>query len=279
MTQHTKRPDAPSAGEAAPEKKTGRRGVVILIVVACILALCVAGMILGAVKRHRNETAMQTVVVRGDGDIAITNRDLNYYYWSEYMFFAEAVTDELPGFDAGVSPAKQRYDETRTWQDYFLERTLLTIRDTQAMALEARQAGFAMPEDYEASYERALSQFREAAQEQGYRDVDAYLRASFGADATERSFAAYLYDTHLSAAYADALYDAVTLTDEEAADYRVLHEADYAGYTESEALSQAAEDLRAERYRNEVLSRTDKYALEVNYDAITIFTPRGLFQK
>lgn len=257
-------------------KRPGRKAIVALALAIVLLVCSVAALLLGAAARHRRETAMQQVVVRCEG-AELTNRDLGYYYWSEYFYFVNAVGENLAGFDASVPPDAQMYDDTRTWQDYFLERTLITVRDTVSMALAARAADFALPEDYQSAYERVLAQFDEAAEEQGYSDTDAYLRASFGPAATRESFAQYLYDTHLAAAYADALYDGAAPTDTEIEDYRLLHEADYAGLEQDEALLQACEDLRAEQYQNAFFDVTEGCEFEVNYAAITLFTPEGLF--
>lgn len=262
-----------------PQTQKSKKARVLLVILAAVLVLSIAGMILGAAARHRRERTMQAAVVTC-GEFEMTSRDLSYYYWSEYFYFANAVGSQLPGFDAGVAPDEQMYDETRTWQDYFLERTLITVRDTVSMTLAARAVGFELPEDYRASYERALAQFEQAAAEQGYDDVQAYLRASYGPDATIESFEAYLYDTHLAAAYSDELYETIEISSADAEAYRSLHETDYADcQTQDEALSEAAEDLRAEQYQNLFLSLTEPYQFEVNYDAITLYQPEGVFEQ
>ena len=259
-------------------KGRSRKTAVVLTLVIVLLVCSIAGLVLGAAARHRRETAAQAPVVTC-GDFVLTNRDLSYYYWSEYFYFANAVGESLAGFDASARPDRQMYDDTRTWQDYFLERTLITVRDTVSMALAARAADFALPEDYQSAYERVLSQFDEAAEEQGYSDTDAYLRASFGPAATRESFAQYLYDTHLASAYSDEVYEAIDVSGEDAAAYRDLHEADYAGcQSESEALGEAADDLRSEQYQNMFLSLTGPYLFQVDYDAIVLYEPAGLFE-
>ncbi len=260
-----------------PPAAKSKKQTVLLVVVLVVLALSIAGLILGAVARHSRQTAAQAAVVTC-GDYTLANRDLNYYYWSEYFYFANAVKDQLPGFDASVPPQAQQYDASRTWQDYFLERTLIAVRDTASMAMAARAAGFDLPDDYRAAYERVLAQMAEAAGAQGYDGVDAYLRASFGPEASEQSFAAYLYDTHLASAYADALRAQIVLSDDEIDDYRQLHKDDYADQTPAQALAQAAEDLRDERYQNLFLDLSESYSFSINYDAIRLYQPEGLFE-
>ncbi len=268
------RQETPSQQLAARRSK---KASILLAALTALLVCSIAGMILGAAARHKRAQAAQAAVITC-GERTLANCELNYYYWGEYFYFVNAVGQSTPGFDANVPPDEQSYDGARTWQDYFLSRALIAVRDTVSMAQAAREAGFVMPDDYRAAYERVLAQFAQAADEQGYASVDAYLRASFGPGATEQSFQSYLYDTHLSSAYADELYGQVALTDHEIADYRDLHEDDYAGQTPDEALAQAAEDLRDERYQNLFLNLSESCPFTVNTDAIQLYQPEGLFE-
>ena len=75
------------------------------------------------------------------------------------------------------------------------------------------------------------------------------------------------------------MYEAIDVSSEDAAAYRDLHEADYAGcQSESEALGEAADDLRSEQYQNMFLSLTEPYLFQVDYDTIVLYEPAGLFE-
>ena len=158
----------------------------------------------------------QAVVVCGDW--TMDNTTLNYYYWSEYFYLVGSAGEYLPeDLDPAQPLDQQQYDEDRTWQDYLLDQTMITIRDTMSMVFAAEEAGFTMGDTYAASMETVVEGLAADAESQGYDDVTAYLQASYGADATEESFRAYLADTYLAAAYTDALYNRPQFTEEEIA--------------------------------------------------------------
>ena len=124
---------------------------------------------------------------------ALDNTTLAYYYWSEFFYFSEAYGEYLEGsVDFSRPLDDQPYDDTCSWQDYLLEETLNTVRDTMVMVFEAEAAGFSMPPDYDGTYHQVLLNFSVAAQESGYDTLDAYLRASYGRQADQESFEAYL---------------------------------------------------------------------------------------
>ena len=100
------------------QNRPGRKTAVVLTLVSVLLVCSIAALIAGAAVRHRRETAAQAAVVTC-GDFVLTNRDLSYYYWSEYFYFVNAVGENLAGFDASAPPDAQMYDDTRTWQDFF----------------------------------------------------------------------------------------------------------------------------------------------------------------
>lgn len=162
-------------------------------------------------------------------EFSLDNTALNYYYWSKYFYLVGVFGDQLPdSLDPSQPLEEQRYDAEQTWQDYLLDQTMVTIRDTLSMVFAAQEAGFTMDQSYVDSMETVVDGLAEDAAQQGYDDVTAYLTASYGPGATEESFRAYLSDTYLAAAYTDALYQQLQFTDQEIADYCALHADDYA---------------------------------------------------
>ncbi|MGO5115393.1 peptidylprolyl isomerase [Candidatus Avoscillospira sp. LCP25S3_F1] len=174
----------------------------------------------------------QAVVVCGDW--SMDNTTLNYYYWSEYFYLVGSAGENLPeSLDPTQPLDEQQYDEDRTWQDYLLDQTMITIRDTMSMVFAAEEAGFTMGDTYAASMETVVDGLAADAESRGYDGVTAYLQASYGPGATEESFRAYLTDTYLAAAYTDELYNRPQFTEEEIAAYCTLHQADYARLNEN----------------------------------------------
>lgn len=251
-----------------------------LAAVAGVLVLAVAvGVFLG-VRTARNE---QPVLVCGEYEL--TNTELAYYYWSEYFYFSEAYGDYLDGVVDFTKPlADQPYDNQHSWETYLLEETLSTVRDTMAMVFRAEEEGFTLPADYDATRQQVLLNFSVAAQEGGYGSTEAYLQASYGKTATEETFRAYLHNAHLAAAYADDLLARSVPTDEETraffarrqSAYEELYEID--PEDETTWLELARQDLQQENYQNAFLTICSDYEFLVNYDAVRLTPPKGLYE-
>ncbi len=162
------------------------------------------------------------------GDLTLDNTQLAYFYWSEYFYFAGAYGDYLEGVvDFSKPLSQQAYSESQSWQDYLLEETLATIQETLAMVFAAQAADFTLPEDMQQELETVVENFRTAATEGGYEDLDGYLRASYGAGAEEASFRTYLTWSYLASAYADRLFETIAPTEEEILDYYEGHAGEY----------------------------------------------------
>lgn len=247
-------------------------------ITAAVAVLMLAGIVFGIVQSSH---AVPVVVFQ---DRELTNTELGYYYWSEFFYFSEAYGEYLgDAVDFSQPLEDQPYDDTRSWQDYLLEETLSTLRDNLAMVAEAESQGFTLPDEYDNTYQQVLVNFASAAQSGGYEDLQAYLRASYGTGATEESFRAYLHDAHLAAAYADEIFEQCLPTDETCREYFLQHQAEYETYYDAVAedettwLEQVREDLQTEAYQNEIRSIRSAYSCQVNYDAIVLTPPEGLY--
>jgi len=249
---------------------------IVVLTLVVIFAWIVGALLL-------NPQASGPVLTCGDYELGQT--ELAYYYWSEFFYFSEAYGDFLAGTVDFSKPLKnQPYDESRSWEDFLLEETLNTVRDTMAMVFEAQAQGFVMPPEYEGTYQQVLVNFAGAATEGGYADLDAYLQASYGEDADRDSFESYLHQTHLAAAYADRLLEEALPTDEEARAYFAERKEEYTGLydidpdDEATWLEQVRSDLQQETYQNAVLTIRSKYSFLVNTDHAVLTPPKGLYE-
>lgn len=249
--------------------------------VAVPLVLIVA---FGVVLGFGSARAKHPVVVCGD--VALTNTELAYCYWSEYFYYAEAYGDYLDGIvDFSTPLSEQTYEGDTTWEDYLLQETLVSVRDTLAMVSRAEAEGYDLSGDYLTTYQNVLVNFSAAAQEGGYRDLDAYLRASYGKHADRESFERYLYRSHLAASYADQLFADCLPSDEDCRDYFSANRAYYEEYYDAVAddettwLETVRTDLQTERYQNAFREIIGGYELLVDYDAIRLESPEGLYDQ
>jgi len=219
------------------------------------------------------------------GKYSLSNTELGYYYWSEFFYFYEAYGEYLADtVDFSKPLSEQTYDAERTWEDYLLDEALMTVRDTMAMVFQAEEEDFQLPETYDSTYQQVLVNFAAAAQEGGYKNMEAYLKASYGRNATMETFEQYLHDAHLAAAYADKLLEDSMPTDEEVRAYFAARQAEYLALYEIDAedettwLALARQDLQNETYQNAFLTICNRYAFQVNKDAVELTPPVGLYE-
>lgn len=210
-----------------------------------LLALC-----LWLALRPADPEAAAAVPVIVCGDDTVDNTELNYYFWMEYTYLIGSYGDDLPdSLDPSKPLSEQAYDGETTWQDFLLTQTMDMIQRTKALVYQAADAGFTMPEDYQTSLERVLSALADNAAGRGFTaedgspDVAAYLEASFGPGADEASFAAYLEDSYLAAAYSDQLQAEPVFTAEEIEAYYDQYARDY----EAAGIPKEEEPLRSVR--------------------------------
>lgn len=203
---------------------SSRRGIRLIAALLLFLtaALCACGRSAGT----------DGAVVRC-GSVELTNRDLAYYYWSEYYFL---INEGGSALDPDTDPASQPADDTRTWQDTLLERALLTVQDTTAMTLAAQEAGFTLPAGYADSLEQVMQSLTEYAGALGFTDGTgaadpaAYLRASYGPEADLESFRRYMESAYLAAAYSESLRTGLDAPDEASVrTYFAQHAQDFPG--------------------------------------------------
>lgn len=252
----------------------------VLTAAAIVLALA-AGVLLGlglpqwtqARKSRAAAQAGASVVLRcTERSYALTNTQFGYYYWSEYYYFLEVYADYLEDvLDLDAPLAEQEYSDGVSWQDYMIERALETARDTAAMVWAAQEAGYVLAEDAQTSYDETLAAFRKTAQELGYETLTAYLQDSYGENATEESFCAYLHDAYLASDYAESLEAGIVPTGEEVSAYQSAHSGDYAGLDDPAAA--AREDLIAETYQNQYRAIVSAQTFEVDYSKIALSEP------
>lgn len=261
--------------EGMPLKRRWISAAIVLLVL--IVGVC-------AVFGVRAVKAKEPVVVCGEYEL--TNTELAYYYWSEYFYYAEAYGQYLDGMvDFSKPLSEQIYEGERTWEDYLLDETLMVIQDTLSMVARAEAEGYAMDASYLGTYQQVLVNFAAAAQEGGYEDLEGYLRASYGKHADQESFERYLHRSHLAASYADDLFEACRPEDEACRQYFAVNRAYYeeacgaVAEDESTWLEAVREDLQTDAYQNAFLEIANSVELLVDYDAIGLTAPEGLYGK
>lgn len=168
------------------------------------------------------------VVVATMGELELTNAQLQIYYWSEVYGFLNNNYYYLSylGFDYSAPLDEQTcfFDETLTWQQYFLQSAIEIWQSNVVFAELAKQNDFVLPEDYRADLDSMEEDLQESADEGGYESLDAMVQESFGAGVTFADYKEYMEVYYLGYAYFEELYNAIDPTVEEIEAYFTANE-------------------------------------------------------
>ncbi len=170
---------------------------------------------------------MDTVVATM-GDMQLDNAQLQIYYWNEVYGFLGNYSYYLSylGFDYTKPLSEQTcyFDETLTWEQYFLDSAMQVWQSNAAFAQIAKEKGFELPEDYQSDLDTMEADLTKTAIEGGYETLDAMVQESFGAGVTFADYFEYMEVYYLGYAYFEQLYNAIDPTDAEIEAYFTANE-------------------------------------------------------
>ena len=168
---------------------------------------------------QRNAAA---VTVNG---VKYTVADAQYYYNStkqSVQNFYYSNLGMLP-FDGSVSTKDQVYDsETgETWYDYLLGQTLDTMATYDAIEAKAKSEGYTMSAESKEFLDSQLAELQSAADNGGFKDADAYVKAIYGTYLTYDRFAQLFEKSVFVSDYINSVTTGFTYAD---SDYQAYYE-------------------------------------------------------
>ena len=165
---------------------------------------------------------METVVATM-GDAKLTNGQLQAYYWMEARNYVTSAKDKgVPSPDLDKPFHTQIYNTKNgmTWQQFFLQEALNTWHEHQVLMLEAKKAGYVMPQYYRAQLDGAEARLTTYATNGGYYDsLDAYLHERLGEGADLQDYLDYLEGEYTSTLYRQELEKSQVISDKELNSY------------------------------------------------------------
>ena len=169
-------------------------------------------------------------VVATCGDAELTNSRLSYYYWQQYYNFMSMYGSyaSMMGLDTTKPLSEQMYDDTHTWEDFFLQSAVRTFWQTEAINAAAKEAGYVLDsetEEYLTSLTDAMTQEAESGE---YASVDEYIQAAYGPHSTMDSYTAFAREMMTASGYLSTVYGSIELTDDEICAYFDENAANYA---------------------------------------------------
>ena len=214
----------------------------ILVVVACI-AIGVLGF------RAVNQSGVfekNTIAAVVDGK-ELTSVEMNYYYsdainkyYSDWYSQYESSTDyylQFMGLDTKKPLDEQFYDEEagKTWADYFVEAAVNNAKSDYALAKEAADKGFTLPEDDKTTLDNTISSLKTYAELYGFSSANKYLQAMYGFGSDVASYSAYIERSALATAYVQHCYDQLSYTDADLRAHEKGKESNYDSFTYEDA--------------------------------------------
>lgn len=163
-------------------------------------------------------------VVATMGDYELTNGQLQVFYWMQVYdlvnYYIEQYGDYAVyylGIDLEKPLDEQIYDEDTgmTWEQYFVEDALYAWHRYQALADEAKKAGYQLPAEYQKSFSEMEASMKESAEDEGYESVDAMLQADLGNSVTFDDYYHYLDLYYTSNLYFSEVTAKLVFTDAE----------------------------------------------------------------
>lgn len=156
------------------------------------------------------------------GDDRLTNRDLPYYYWQQYYSFASTYSSYASYLIDTTKPFDQQmciFDDTLTWQQYFLQAAIMNYENVSAVWQDARLNGFQLSQEDQDYLDDLGNQITLAAANSGFGSADEYLQTAYGPAATMTSYRDFVERQITASAYLQACVDEKTYTEDDISRY------------------------------------------------------------
>ncbi len=153
-------------------------------------------------------------VVARIGDMTLTNDVLNILYWSTVSQYYSSYYSYM---DLTTPLAEQTciFDETLSWEQFCLQAALENWHVYAALYLQAEADGYQYEQELLDELEAMPESLVATAEEYGMDSVDALVKESYGAGATEAGYLRYDEVLMKSMTYFYDLYEQQTPTDED----------------------------------------------------------------
>lgn len=164
-------------GEQSEQKKKTRIvGKTVLIVCAVILILALTWAIMagsGLLQRGINAVKI--------GDADITAAEYNYYYLTTIQNFQNTYGDYISyfGLDFTLPLSSQKYSENMTWEQYFEEQGMNSLKNVVVMSEEAKRNNITLTETDKLQIDAFINSLISTAE-----DINAVLPKIFGKGTT-----------------------------------------------------------------------------------------------
>ena len=166
------------------------------------------------------------------GDDHLTNRELPYYYWQQYYTLMSNYGSYASYFLDTSTPFDQQmclFDDTLTWQQYFLQGAISNYENVTAVWQAARLNGFQLSQEDQDYLDDLGNQITLAAANYGFDSADEYLQTAYGPSATLTDYRSFVERQVTASAYLQTRVDEEVYTEDDISRYFDDNAETYAG--------------------------------------------------
>ena len=176
--------------------------------------------------------AARETVVATAGEHELTLAQLQVYYWMEVRNFMSQYGAYASYFGLDMTQALDTQlcglsEQSRTWQQFFLESALNSWVNYRAMAAEADLNGFEIGEQQRQAMETAADDLEQGALANGFESREALIHSSLGAAAELEDYLYFMELYYKANGYYNQLTEQFHPTEEELSEYFDAHAEGY----------------------------------------------------
>lgn len=204
--------------QLAAQKEAKKVTLMTRLFVAVLAVIVIAAAFIGTTRfidnsgiREKNTVALTV------GSHEISNAEMNYFFVDAINTFTQQYGNyiSLFGLDTTKPLDEQIVNEElgTTWADDFMGQASETAKSIYALYDAAVAADHTLTEAEVATIDTTLSNMKAYALLYGYENTETYLKAMYGAGATEESFRKYMETNQLAQSYYNAYSIGLTYDD------------------------------------------------------------------
>ena len=233
--------------QLAQQKETKKLKAYTVTFTAVICVVLVAALLVGAYSLISSSGVLpKNIKAATIGSHKLSSTELNYFYMDvireTYNNWSEQYGDMLAlGMaSVGLTPGKALdtmdcpYAEGKTWAEYFADQAVVEATNAYALYDAAIAANHTVSEEVKANLDMMVEMLSYYAAAEGYTTTEEYLKGTYGNGATLESYKAYMELTALGSDYANKVYQDLTYTDEQIANYNKENTTDFNSYSYSQ---------------------------------------------
>lgn len=239
--------EAETLADPQPQEKTNKKTWKIVVA-----AVCAAVVLLGAaaagwwfcnggsfIPRENDVYYKDNYIVEGTelseaadkvvatiGEYELTNSQLQVYYWMQVYNYLE-YSGGSANVDITKPLAEQYVSENTTWEQYFLNLALATWHRYQTLCIEAKNAGFELPEDAKTALEQMPATMQTTAENYDFETAEDMIQADMGPGCGMDDYMAYMKVYYEGVHYFNSLYEQMDPTMEEIEAHFTAHASDF----------------------------------------------------